>query len=114
MGGDITAAAETNVFLNPEAAHSVLASPQAKTLIPLDATNATIVTYEMFTRISDGRSPASLFLKQLLPFYFRAHHQFLGMEGIRLRESRGGWRPSRDRDSLRSSRCPSTSRSRQV
>ena len=86
VGGDITAVAETNVFLNPEAAHSVLASPQAKTLIPLDATNATIITYEMFTRISDGTSPGSLFLKQLLPFYFRAHHQFLGMEGIRLRE----------------------------
>lgn len=86
VGGDITAAAETNVYLNPEAARSVLASPQAKTLIPLDATNATIITYETFTRISDGRSPASRFLKQVLPFYFRAHHQFLGMEGIRLRE----------------------------
>ena len=86
VGGDMTAAAETNVFLNPEAARNVLASPEAKTLIPLDATNATIITYENFTRISDGRSPASLFLKQLLPFYFRAHHQFLGMEGILLRE----------------------------
>ena len=85
-GGDITAAAETNIFLNPEAARSVLASSDAKTLIPLDATNATIITYDNFTRISDGRSPASLFLKQLLPFYFRAHHQFLGMEGISLRE----------------------------
>ncbi len=85
-GGDITAAAETNVYLNPEAARSVLAGPEAKTLIPLDATNATIITYENFTRISDGRTPASLFLKQLLPFYFRAHHQFLGMEGIGLRE----------------------------
>lgn len=85
-GGDLTAAAETNVYLNPEAARSVLAGPYAKTLIPLDATNGTIVTYEEFTRISDGRSPASQFLKQLLPFYFRAHHQFLGMEGIWLRE----------------------------
>jgi inosine-uridine nucleoside N-ribohydrolase len=86
VGGDMTAAAETNVYLNPEAARSVLASPDAKTLIPLDATNETIITYDNFTRISDGRSPASLFLKQLLPFYFRAHHQFLGMEGIWLRE----------------------------
>jgi inosine-uridine nucleoside N-ribohydrolase len=86
VGGDITAAAETNIYLNPEAARSVLTSREAKTLIPLDATNATVVTYENFTRISDGRSPASLFLKQLLPFYFRAHHQFLGMEGIWLRE----------------------------
>jgi purine nucleosidase len=86
VGGDITAAAETNVYLHPEAARSVLCSPLAKTLIPLDATNATVITYENFTRIADGRSPASSFLKQLLPFYFRAHHQFLGMEGIGLRE----------------------------
>ena len=50
-GGDLTAAAETNVYLNPEAARTVLAGPYAKTLIPLDATNATIVTYETFTRL---------------------------------------------------------------
>ena len=86
VGGDITAAAETNIYLHPEAARSVLTSPEAKTLIPLDASNATILTYENFTRLSDGRTPATQFLKQLLPFYFRAHHQFLGMEGILLRE----------------------------
>jgi len=44
------------------------------------------LTYEDFNRISVGHSRAASFLKQLLPFYFRAHHQFLGMEGIWLRE----------------------------
>jgi inosine-uridine nucleoside N-ribohydrolase len=85
-GGDISAAAETNVYLDPESARSVLASPEAKTLVPLDATNAAAMTYENFNRISLGSSRAVAFLKQLLPFYFRAHHQFLGMEGIWLRE----------------------------
>lgn len=85
-GGDITSAAETNMYLNPEAARSVLGSPEAKTLVPLDATNPAVITYEHFHRISAGESPVALFLKQLLPFSFRAHHQFLGVEGIWLRE----------------------------
>jgi inosine-uridine nucleoside N-ribohydrolase len=85
-GGDVTAAAETNMFLDPESARNVLGSREAKTLVPLDATNAVVITYENFNRISVGHSSSALFLKQLLPFYFRAHHQFLGMEGIWLRE----------------------------
>lgn len=85
-GGDVTTTAETNIFLDPEAARSVLASPEAKTLVPLDTTNTTVMTYENFHRISVGNSRGTVFLKQLLPFYFRAHHQFLGVEGIWLRE----------------------------
>jgi inosine-uridine nucleoside N-ribohydrolase len=85
-GGDISAVAETNIFLDPEAARSVLASPEPKTLVPLDATNAVVITYEHFNRISLGVSAPARFLTKLLPYYFRAHHQFLGMEGIRLRE----------------------------
>lgn len=85
-GGDITAAAETNFFLDPDAAQSVFRRPEAKTLIPLDVANTTVITYENFNRLSVGHSPATTFLKQLLPFYFRAHHQFLAMEGVWLRE----------------------------
>lgn len=86
VGGDITAAAETNMFLNPEAARTVLGSPQAKSLVPLDVTNRVVLTYEQFQRLADATTPAAAFLRQLLPFSFRAHHQFLGMEGIWLRE----------------------------
>lgn len=86
VGGDVTAAAEANMYLNPEAAHAILASPEAKTLVPLDTTNAAVITYENYDRISVGNSRAASFFKQLLPYYFRAHHQFLGMEGIWLRE----------------------------
>lgn len=85
-GGDVTAAAEANIFFDPESARSVLASPEAKTLVPLDTTNAAVMTYENVDRIAVGNSRAASFLKQLLPYYFRAHHQFLGIEGIRLRE----------------------------
>ena len=86
VGGDVTAAAETNIYLDPEAARSVLTSPEAKTLVPLDTTNTCILTYENFNRISLGNSRGASLVKQLLPFYFRAYHQFLGMEGVWLRE----------------------------
>lgn len=86
VGGDITAAAEANMYLNPEAARSVLGSPHPKLLVPLDVTNRAVFTYEPFHRISAGVSPAAAFLSTLIPFYFRSHHQYLGMEGIRLGE----------------------------
>lgn len=86
VGGDITAAAETNIYLNPEAARSVLTGPEAKTLVPLDVTSRVVLTYENFQRIAEGTSPGVEFLRQLLPFAFRAHHQHMGMEGIYLRE----------------------------
>jgi len=85
-GGDATAAAEANVFLNPEAARAVLTRDVGKTLIPLDVTNKLVLTFDHFRRIAEGASRAHQFLRRLLPFYFRAHHQFLGMEGICLRE----------------------------
>lgn len=85
-GGDITAAAETNFYCDPEAARSVLQSPQAKSLVPLDVSNKLTLTLDRFTRISAEASPAASFLHRLLPFSFRAHHQYLGMESIRLRE----------------------------
>jgi inosine-uridine nucleoside N-ribohydrolase len=85
-GGDLTAVAETNVYLNPEAARTVLTSSEAKTLIPLDVTNRVTLTFEQFNRIAGAPSRAAGFLNRLLPFSFRAHHQYLGMEGIWLRE----------------------------
>jgi inosine-uridine nucleoside N-ribohydrolase len=86
-GGDITAAAETNIFLNPEAARLILSAPEAKTLVPLDVTNRVILTYELFQRVTDAPHEGAAFLRRLLPFSFRAHHQFLGMEGIPIREA---------------------------
>jgi inosine-uridine nucleoside N-ribohydrolase len=85
-GGDITAAAETNMYLNPEAARTVLAAPEAKTLVPLDVTGKVNLTYEQFQHMAAAEVPAAAFLRQLLPFSFRAHHQHLGIEGIWLRE----------------------------
>ena len=86
-GGDVTAAAEFNMYANPEAARTVLRSPATKTLVPLDVSSRAVLTFEQFDRLPSSRmSPIGRFLGELLPFALRAHHEHLGVEGIRLHE----------------------------
>lgn len=86
-GGDVSPAAEFNMFANPHAARSVLLSPATKTLVPLDVSARTALTFEQFDSLpKSDSSPAGRFLGQILPYAFRAYHQHLGVEGIRLAE----------------------------
>ncbi len=87
VGGDYTAAAEFNVGANPEAARDVLCSPATKTLIPLDVSQQLVLTFEQLDRLpKDESSRACDLLGKLLPFAFRAYHQKVGLEGMRLNE----------------------------
>jgi len=85
-GGDITPAAEFNVFIDPESAHAVLLSPATKTLVPLDVSRRVVLTLETLKRLPSQHTRAGGFLQQLLSYSFRAHHQYLGVEGIPLPE----------------------------
>jgi purine nucleosidase len=80
--GNVTAAAEFNIYCDPEAARAVFRSPMTKTLIPLDITNQIILTYDLLGKLPDEASRAGRFLRRILPFYFRSHRQYLGLEGI--------------------------------
>lgn len=86
-GGDVTASAETNLFLNPEAARLVIGSRHAKKLVPIDVTSKVILAIDQFPRITETDSVANRFLRKLLPVSFRTHHQLLGIEGIRIAEA---------------------------
>ncbi len=89
-GGDVTAAAEFNMYANPEAARLVLRSPATKTLVPLDTSGGVVLSFEQYNRLpTDSEAPLSKLLSQLLPYAFRAHHQHLGIEGVRLYELAG-------------------------
>lgn len=86
-GGDVTPAAEFNIYSAPEAARTVLGSPAAKTLVPYDATQKVTLTYSDYSRLKvDGNTRVGRLLEQTLPFAFRAHHEHLGMEGIAIPE----------------------------
>jgi inosine-uridine nucleoside N-ribohydrolase len=84
-GGDVTPAAEFNMWMNPQAARGVLGSTATKMLVPLDVTQRVVLTFEQYDRLRPGGKLGELFSK-LLPYAFRAHHEQLGLEGIRLQE----------------------------
>lgn len=86
-GGDVTAAAEFNIHAAPTAARNVLRSAATKTLVPLDVSSRPVLTFDQFDRVTDGvTTPAARFLKEILPYAFRAYHEHLGVEGVPLKE----------------------------
>lgn len=85
--GDITPTAEYNIHYDPKAARVVLRFPATKTLVPLDASQRTILTFEQYDRLGlVDSTPVGKLLQHLMPFALRAHHQHLGVEGMRLAE----------------------------
>ncbi|WP_010584201.1 nucleoside hydrolase [Schlesneria paludicola] len=85
--GDVTAAAEFNVYHHPEAARVVLKSPTMKCIVSRDVSHRAILTFDQLDRLGLSEATRSCaLLRQLLPFALRAHRQHLGVEGIWLPE----------------------------
>jgi len=70
--GNITPAAEFNVYCDPRAAHAVFHSRTTKTLIPLDVTNQIVLSYDLFNQLPDESTKVGRFLRRLLPPAFRS------------------------------------------
>lgn len=86
-GGNATAAAEFNIFADPETARQTLKSPATKTLVPLDAAQQLVLNYDQFARLSDiGIGRAGKAILEWLQFGLRASHEHLGNEGFSLCE----------------------------
>lgn len=87
VGGDVTAAAEFNAYVNPIAARTALRSRITKSLVPLDVCRQFAVTASQYERLMTRLSPAvrELF-GQLLPYSFRSSHEVFGVEGLILHE----------------------------
>ncbi len=84
VGGNVTPAAEFNMYCDPLSARSVFRSAMTKTLVPLDITREVALTFDMMEELPAESTRAGAFLRKIMPFAFRAHHQILGQEGIRL------------------------------
>ena len=80
--GNVTPAAEFNIYCNPEAARAVFRSPVTKTLVPLDVTSRIVLTYDVLNQLPAEHSRTGAFLRRILPAAFRSHRQHLGLEGI--------------------------------
>ena len=86
-GGDVTAAAEFNIYMNPIAARTVLRSKVPKTLVPLDVSRQVVMSARQYDRLLGSVSgPVKDLFERLLPFAFRASHEVFGVEGLGLTE----------------------------
>jgi purine nucleosidase len=85
--GNITAAAEFNMYSDAPAARAVFHSQITKTLIPIDITSRVTLDLDLLEKLPNGDSPCGGLLRKLLPGAFRAYRQQLGMEGIHLHDT---------------------------
>jgi purine nucleosidase len=84
--GNITPAAEFNLFFDPNGARTVFRSPITKTLIPLDVTGKVQLTLGFVEQLPSESTRAGRLVRQLASFAFRAFRQYLGQESIRIHD----------------------------
>jgi len=85
--GNVTAAAEFNIYCDADAARKVFQSQITKTLIPIDVTSRVTMNLDLLDKIPASEIGGSGLLRKLLPGAFRAYRQQLGMEGIHLHDA---------------------------
>ncbi len=85
--GNITPAAEFNVYCDPESARAVFRSPATKTLVPWDVTSQVSFGFELLDQLPAETTRAGRFLRRVLPHLFRSYRQELGYESIRLNDA---------------------------
>jgi purine nucleosidase len=86
--GNITPAAEFNVYCDPESARAVFRSSAAtKTLVPIDVTNQVAFGFDLLDKLPDAGSRVGRFLRKVLPCLYRTYRQELGYESICLNDA---------------------------
>ncbi len=85
--GNVTAAAEFNIYCDAEAARTVFQSSVTKTLIPIDVSSRVVLNFDLLEKIPNGDSRSGELLRKILPGAFRVYRQHLGVEGIHLHDA---------------------------
>ena len=84
--GNVSPAAEFNMFYDPVSARAVFRTPLTKTLIPLDVTERVRLTLDLLDQLPSDSTRAGQLLQGLASFAFRAHRQHLGQESVFLHD----------------------------
>ncbi len=87
VAGNITPAAEFNIYCDPVSAQLVFRAHCTKTLIPLDVTNRVVLSYDLFNRLPDESTKVGGLLQKILPPAFRNYRQQFGLEGIHVHDT---------------------------
>jgi inosine-uridine nucleoside N-ribohydrolase len=85
--GDVTAAAEFNMYCDAESAQRVFRSPATKTLLPRDVTARAAMTFDLLNQLPDESTNAGRVLRALLPGAFQSYRQRRGLEGMDVPEA---------------------------
>jgi inosine-uridine nucleoside N-ribohydrolase len=84
--GNITTAAEFNIYCDPESAQQVFDAPVQKILIPLDITMQVHFTLDFLRELPDKTSRIGRFLREVLPHLYRNYRQRLGQESVHIHD----------------------------
>ena len=87
--GNVTPAAEFNFYFDPISAREVIQSKAATILLPLDITENVSFGIGLIEDLPAEDTRMGDFLRQILPFAFRAYRQQLGVESIPLNAAIG-------------------------
>ena len=87
--GNISPAAEFNIFCDPASAQKVFRTPSTKTLVPLDVTNQVMLDFDLYRKLPDESTKVGGFLRKILPPAFLAYRQQFGIEGIHVHDTVG-------------------------
>jgi purine nucleosidase len=85
--GNVTPAAEFNMYCDPAAAQLVLHSLTTKTLIPLDIGSQVVFGYDFLEQLPDESTRVGRLLRKILPYAYRSYRQELALEGIHLHDA---------------------------
>lgn len=78
--GNITPAAEFNIFADPEAAHIIFTSGRPVTMVGLDVTRKALVRPEIVDRIATINNKASNMFVDLMKFFTKTQKEVFGWE----------------------------------
>lgn len=86
--GNVTPAADFNIYCDPEAARVVFQSAAAtKTLVPIDVTRQVTFDYDLLDKLPSENCRVGRFVRAVLPYLFRSYRQELGIESICLNDA---------------------------